>query len=143
MHNDWTWPYSVHNYITISVLITLYTIQGCVVFNFIHTPCKYGDIWDIIRIGRIKYEFMRVTTQIFDTALETLENRNSRCPIFGYPAEGCCKNTNSAHNSNMMYPAKSMSKFNIISNFCLRLVPVRIFYFALIICYVEKTTPTL
>ena len=55
-----------------------YKHLGCVVLNFIHAPCKYDDIWAIIRISRIKDGFMRVTIQMLNTALDALETRKIR-----------------------------------------------------------------
>ena len=62
---------------------------------------------------------MRVTIQILDAALETLETRNSRSHSLGSHAEGCVANLNYAHNSNVLYPSKIMSKFTMIFHFCL------------------------
>ena len=93
--------------------------MGCVVFHFILISCKSGDIGSIIIVRRIKYVFMRLTSQILNTALDTLETRDSRCYSLGFQTEGCVTNVNSTHKSNAMYPAKSMYKFSMILNFCL------------------------
>ena len=57
---------------------------------------------------------MRVTSQILDAELETLETSNSRCRILGSQAEGCVENVNYSHNKNVLYLEKSMPKFTII-----------------------------
>ena len=54
--------------------------------------------------------FMRVTNNILDAEIETLETSTSRCHSLGYQAAGCVANTNSAHNSNVLYIA------NIVGN---------------------------
>ena len=59
----------------ISILMTFQTILGCVVFKLVPTPFKPDQILSIIRIIRIKYGFMWVTSQIPKKALYTLETR--------------------------------------------------------------------
>ena len=57
---------------------------------------------------------MRVTIQILDAALETLETRNIRCHILGSQAAGCVENVNSYYNRNVLYTSKIVSKFTMI-----------------------------
>ena len=71
MNNDWNGTSYFNNSGIICVLMSFYTIIGCLVFNFIPTPCKSDEIWSIIIIKRIKYRFMRVTSHILDATPET------------------------------------------------------------------------
>ena len=89
----------------------------CAVFNLITTTCKSDYILAIIRVRIIKYMFMRVTIQILYAALETL--MKSRLHSLYSQAVGCVTNSNPNHNRNVLYPAKIMSKFTILLNFCL------------------------
>ena len=66
-------------------------------------------------IIRIK-TFMRVTSQILNAALETLDARKIRCHSLGSQPAGCVENVNSAHNSNLMYHVNIISKFAVILN---------------------------
>ena len=50
-------------------------IMVFVVFNLITTPSKSDNIRAIIKIRRIKYGFMRVTSQILKKKLDALETR--------------------------------------------------------------------
>ena len=94
----------------------LYTFSPTirVVFNLIPTPCKADGILSITIIRIIKYGFMRVTSQTFNTALYTLETRKSRCHSLVCYMKGCVTNYNSAYNSNVMYTSDNVSKFSII-----------------------------
>ena len=85
--------------------------MGCVVFNFITTPCKYDENLSIIRNRRIKYGFVWVTSQILNTSFDILETRKSRCHSLGCYTTGCVTNLNSIHKRNVLYPYKSMYKF--------------------------------
>ena len=60
---------------------------------------------------------MSLNIQILGSALETLENRKIICHSLGYQAAGGVGNVNSDHISNVMYPAKNMSKFTMIFHF--------------------------
>ena len=62
---------------------------------------------------------MRVTIQIFNADIETLENRKSRCHSLCYQTSGCVTNFNYSHNINVLYPTKSVSKFSIVFHFYL------------------------
>ena len=62
---------------------------------------------------------MRVTRQILNSGLETLEIRKRRCQSLGYQAAGCVTNVNYSLNINVLYPSKSMSRFTMIFNFYL------------------------
>ena len=66
-------PFSVKNYSTLRILMGLWKIMGCVVFNLIPNSCESDEILATIKTMRIKYGFMRVTIQILNAALETLE----------------------------------------------------------------------
>ena len=62
---------------------------------------------------------MRVTSNILNAAIETLETRKSRWHSLGSQVEVCVENVNYTHNSNVLYPcfynlAKSMYKFTMI-----------------------------
>ena len=103
MNNPQNWRSYVKNYGMIRILMKFYTIMIIVVFSLCPTLYKHGDIWAIIIIIRIKYEFMIVTSYIWDTALKTLETRKSRCRGLGSWASGCVANFNYAHNSNVLY----------------------------------------
>ena len=63
--------------------------------------------------------FMGVIGQILGAALDTLETRKSICHSLVYQAADCAANFNSSHNSNVLYPANSMSKFTMIFHLCL------------------------
>ena len=93
--------------------------MGCAFFNFTPPACKSDDVWYIIRIRRIKYRFMRVTSQILDTTLEILKTRKLRCHILDSQVSGCVANVNSDHIKTFLYPEKSISKCTIILYFCL------------------------
>ena len=93
--------------------------MGCLIFHFITNTYKSDGIWDIIRVIRIKYGFMRVTIQILNTALNTLETRNIMCHSLGFHMVGCVTNFCSNHKSNVLYPANSMSKHSMLFHFCL------------------------
>ena len=62
MYNTRNWPSSVGNYGMICILMKFQTIMGCVVFNLMTAPYKPDDILSIIRIRRIKYDFMWVNS---------------------------------------------------------------------------------
>ena len=62
---------------------------------------------------------MRATIQILDAALDKLETRKSRYHSLGSYVVCCVANSNVAHNINMLYPAKSISKFTMIFYLCL------------------------
>ena len=62
---------------------------------------------------------MEVTIQILDADLDTFETSNSRCQGLVPQALGCVENLNSARDSNVMHPTKSMSKFTIMFHFVL------------------------
>ena len=62
---------------------------------------------------------MRVTIQVLNTALGTLETMNSRCQSLGDQVSGCVKKSKSNHKNNVLYPAKILSKIFIIFHFCL------------------------
>ena len=68
---------------------------------------------------RIKYRFKRVTIQILDAALHTLETGKSRCQILGSQAAGYEENVNSGGNRNVLYPANGIFKFTMVFHICL------------------------
>ena len=61
---------------------------------------------------------MRVTSQILNAALDTLETRTSRCHSLGYQMSGCVTNVKYTHKNNALYLANIMSNFFMISHFC-------------------------
>ena len=119
MNNTWNWPSYVYNSSMICILMVFLTIMGCVSFHLITTPSKSDYISVIIRIRSIKYGFMRITIQILNTVLETLQTRKRRCHSLGFQMSDCVTNNNSTHNSNVIYPVNSMSTYSIIFHFCL------------------------
>ena len=54
---------------------------------------------------------MMVNSQVFNTAFDTLETRNSRFHSGGCHTSGCVTNVNYSHKRNVLYPSNSMSKF--------------------------------
>ena len=93
--------------------------MGSVVFHLIPTTFKFNGIFAIIIIIRIRFGFMRVTSQILNTSLEKLETRKSRGHSLGFQTAGCVPNFMYTHNINVLYPAMSMSKIFMILHFCL------------------------
>ena len=86
-------------------------IMSCIVFNLISNPYKYDDIRPLIRMVRIEYRIMRVCRNILYASIETLETCKCWCHSLCYNSEGCVDNLNSAHDSNVSYQTKSVSKF--------------------------------
>ena len=74
--------------------------------------------YELIMIIRSeKYGFMRVTSQIFNTVLETLETSKSKRHSLGFQTAIYVTNFDSTHKSNVLYPSDSMSKISIIYHF--------------------------
>ena len=116
----WVMPRTyVNNSGIVRIAVALYTILVCVVFNLSATPCKSGDIWDIIIIMSIKDSFMSLTIQILDTYPETSKTRKIGCQSLSYQAAWSVLNTHYDHKMNVLYMVKSMSKFTMILHFCL------------------------
>ena len=59
---------------------------------------------------------MRVTSQIFNTVLHTLETRKISCHSLGFQTIGYVTNFKFTHKSNVMYLSNSISKFSMILN---------------------------
>ena len=95
----------------ILVLMALKKVLGCVVLNFINTPCNYDYIAAIIIIRSVKYRFVRVNFHIFNTSLNThsLGTKSSVCVINLHPT----------HYSNVLYSDNSVSKLSTVLHFCL------------------------
>ena len=110
-NNTWNWQSSVHNYITIRILMAFKKNLGCVVFKFIPTPCISDDIWVIIKIRRIKYRFMLVTIQIFIIELDS----KIWCHSLGFQKTSFVTNVNYTHKSNVLFIPRLCPNFTTYS----------------------------
>ena len=81
------------------------------------TLCNSDHIWSFIWNISVKKWFVRVSSKIFNTSIETQEIWQSKYHILGSKMIICVTNANPVYDRNNIYPANIMSKFSMILKF--------------------------
>ena len=88
-------------------------------FYFISTPRESDNIRPFIVMERIKYWFMGVSTEILYIFIKNMKILKYWCLGLCYKMTGRVGNFNYAHDINVLYPYKSVSKFSMMFSFWL------------------------